>query len=141
MTDPALRAAYRSARYRIDCGTQWIERRIGRIDASADAALTAAGCRSHWHVLTPCNPRSRRLSDADNASRVAALRTELTRYGWIALPALNTDEEGRWQEPGFCILDAPQTRVVELAAYYGQLAIVAGTPGAAPTLLWIGTSA
>lgn len=59
-----MRDAYATARYRIDCGTRTIERRIGRLDAQADAALAAAGCLAHWHVFTPCNPGSEPLGAA-----------------------------------------------------------------------------
>lgn len=141
MTTPPLHRAYRAARYRIACGTRWIERRIDRADAAADAALVAAGCVEHWHVLTPCNPGSQRLGDEDNRRRVAALHADLAPHAWIVLPALNIDSDGSWPEPGVCILDAPRDRICHLARAYGQLAIVAGTLGAAPRLVWIGAPA
>jgi hypothetical protein len=137
VSTPPLREAYATARYRIDCGTRTIERRVGRLDADADAALAAAGCVKHWHVLTPCNPGSQPLSDDDNRARVAALHDELVPRGWTLLSALNTDADGRWPEPGFCIFDAPEDLIRSLARDHGQLAIVGGTLGAVPQLVWI----
>lgn len=137
MITPSLRQAYETARYRVDCGTRTIERRIGRIDTDADAALIVAGCVRHWHILTPCNPGSQPLGEDDNRARIAALRDVLRRRPWAFLPALNTGADGRWPELGLCILDAPEDPVCELARDWGQLAVVAGTLGGAPRLVWI----
>lgn len=98
--------------------------------------LTAAGCRSHWHILTPCNPGSQRLPDADNAARLGALRHDLQRHGWSLLPSINSDGDDAWIEPGFCVLGAAAPDIRALAVHYGQSAFVAGTLGQAPELVW-----
>lgn len=132
-----LQAAYRAARYRIDCGTRVVERRIGVIDRAADAALARAGCRLRWAVVTPCNPGSRALGVSENARRLRRLHAELERRGWRHLPALNCAADGSWPEPGACLLDIDGSAVAALARRYGQLAFVAGRLGAAPALRWL----
>lgn len=137
MNRAALQAAYATARYRIDCGGQAIERRVGVVDLGADRLLSAAGCRTHWHILTSCNPASRRLPPAENAARLDALRHDLQRHGWPMLPSVNSDGDDAWIEPGFCVLDAAAADVRALAMRHGQSAIVAGRLGQAPLLVWI----
>ncbi len=128
--------AYRAAHYCIVSGATRIDRRIGAVDPAADAALAAAGCRTHWAVLTPCNPGSRRLSAADNARRLARFRAEVAAHGWRTLEAVNHDSSGDWREPGLCLLDAPPAALRALAQRYGQRAFVEDRLGAAPQLRW-----
>ncbi len=135
MPDPALADAYRAARYRIDAGGQWIERRIGVVDAAADAALAAFGCRAYWSILTPCNPGSVPLSADVNAKRLAQLRATVIHAGWRHLPSENVADDGTWHESGLCLLDVDMTQVRELAAHFGQLAFVHGVLGAETALI------
>lgn len=137
MNRAALHAAYAAARYRVDCGGQTIERRVGVVDLGADRLLAAAGCRTHWHILTSCNPASQRLPPAENAARLDALNHELQHRGWAMLPSVNSSDDDTWVEPGFCVLDAPAENVRALAMRHGQSAIVAGNLGQAPRLVWI----
>ncbi|WP_020648216.1 DUF3293 domain-containing protein [Solimonas variicoloris] len=134
--DAALAAAYANARYEIDLGTQRIVRRIGRRDAGADAALRTAGCRRHWFIVTPCNPDSRRLTDADNAARLARFAADLAAHRWDTRPSLGRADDGCWPEAGACVFDAEPPAVLALARAYGQAAFVQGRLGAAPTLVW-----
>ena len=136
MNRSALRAAYVAARYRIDCGGQPIDRRVGVVDLRADRLLAAAGCRAHWHILTSCNPASRRLPPAENAARLDALRHDLQDRGWVMLASVNSSDDDAWIEPGFCVLDAAAADVLTLATRYGQSAIVAAKLGHAPLLVW-----
>lgn len=137
MNRTSLYAAYAAARYRIDCGGQTIERRIGAVDFDADWVLAGMGCQAHWHILTPCNPGSRNLSPAENTARLDALRQDLQCLGWPMLPSINSNGDDAWIEPGFCVLDAGAADVRALAMRYGQSAIVAGRLGHTPELVWI----
>ncbi|WP_051278072.1 DUF3293 domain-containing protein [Solimonas flava] len=134
--DAARAAAYAGACYEIDLGTQRLVRRIGRRDAGADAALRAAGCRRHWFVVTPCNPDSRRLPDADNEARLARFAADLAARHWDTRPSLGRADDGRWPEPGACVFDAEPAAVLALARDYGQAAFVHGRLGAPPALVW-----
>ncbi|HEY1078305.1 MAG TPA: DUF3293 domain-containing protein [Fontimonas sp.] len=132
----ALEAAYRAAQYRIVLAQGRIVRHVGRIDAAADAALAGAGCRRHWAIVTPCNPGAQRLSDRENAARLAALIRDLEARALRHLPAINAAQDGSWPEPGCCILDAPAALIESLAVQYGQLAYLSAGLGEAPALLW-----
>ncbi|MES0874211.1 DUF3293 domain-containing protein [Sinimarinibacterium thermocellulolyticum] len=132
----ALTQAYTAARYTVLVRGRRHAATIGRSCPSLDAALRRCGCRSHWCLLTPCNPHSRRLATQSNAQRLHLLQQLVRRHGWRALPARNASPDGRWIEPGLCLLDAPPRQVERLARRFGQLAWVFGRLGAAPRLLW-----
>lgn len=111
MPEYRLSAAYGAARYRILVGEQrWIERRIGVIDLLADAALATAGCRAHWHIVTPCNPGSARWSSDCNAQRLADFKAHLCAMAWPHLPSENRADDGSWPEAGCCLLDLEPDR-------------------------------
>jgi len=137
MTTPdELARAYAEARYRLRLPDGVCERRIGVIDAQADARLRAAGCRTHWHFITAHNPHSQPLPEVDNAARHAELKQLVARRGWRRIEALASDDQGDWPEPGFVLFDADEGAVRQLAERYGQNAIVRATLGGAPQLLW-----
>jgi hypothetical protein len=135
-TEATLAAAYARARYDIQLHDRIVTRRVGVIDAAADAALRDAGCRAHWHIVTPCNPRSQRLPDADNAARLAAFVQELDAAGWLHVASVNRSDDPQWDEAGRCVFDAPDATIDALAVRYGQLALLRGTLGEAPQLVW-----
>lgn len=66
----------------------------------ARAALAAAGLAGPFGLVTPCNPRGRPATDAENRARLAAFHAELRRDGhaWIRVDGLSPDrrhaEEG-----------------------------------------------
>ncbi len=136
MPDPAVEAAYRAACYRIDLGGRWIERRIGLVDAVADAALSAAGCHARWSIVTPCNPGSRVLPATDNARRLREFVRELEAASWRSLSTISADAAGGWTEPGRCLLDVDTVALSALATRWGQCAWVDARLGAAPQLVW-----
>ena len=133
----ALAAAYTRAHYRIATPHGVIVRHVGVIDAVADAALRAAGCRRHWHVVTPFNPGSVRPTDAVNAARLAAFVADLAVAGWTHVDSCNGGDDAHWDEAGRCIFDAADAAVEALARRHGQLALLRGVLGAAPTLVWL----
>jgi hypothetical protein len=137
VAESQIEAAYRAARYRIDIGGRWIERRIGGVDANADSLLATAGCRTCWSIVTPCNPGSIALPAEVNAQRLADLQAAVRAAGWRHLRSENSAVDGHWQEAGLCLLDAEIDRVHVLAARCGQLAFVHGRLGGAPTLAWV----
>lgn len=131
-----LEDVYRKARYTVLAGHRRIEFAIGRTDPVADVAMHRAGCRAHWCLLTPCNPGSRPLSPAQNAQRLRRLQQIVQRRGWRALPAVNCAADGRWLEPGLCLLDVVPRAVQQLARRYDQSAWVLGRLGSPPRLVW-----
>lgn len=129
--------AYYQACYRIELEGHWAERRIGVEDAAADAALVAAGCRRRWAILTPCNPESITLSEADNRARLRSLRSVVETRDWRSLASLNLAEDSSWPEPGRCILDVDDRTLRALARRFGQRAFVSACLGFAPRLRWL----
>ncbi|MFO7960947.1 MAG: DNA/RNA nuclease SfsA [Nitriliruptoraceae bacterium] len=82
----------------------------------------------HLHIITACNPRSRLLSDEENAARNARLERELRDRGLEIITADGSAPDGSWQEPGFGIVDAEPAEVLALARRFEQLAVFELTP-------------
>lgn len=131
---PSLQAAYQAAHYRmlLPCGELiW---QIGVAQPRARSRLRSAGCRRRWHILTPCNPHSRRLPAGANRYRLRCLHMQLLRKGWTFYPALNSAADGSWPEAAVVIFDAPRAALLVLARRYGQNAVVVARLGEAPAL-------
>ena len=131
-----LEAEYRAAVYRLGSGPCALNATIGHSDPTLDRALRRRGCRAHWCVVTPCNPRSRVLAPIANRGRLHQMRQIVRRRGWRAMPACNASADGQWIEPGLCLIDVPPVAAHELARRFGQCAWVLGRLGAAPQLVW-----
>lgn len=132
---PALLAQYRDAQYRMLLPRGELLWHIGRTPPRAQRLLRAAGCRHHWFILTPCNPRSRLLPAGANRHRLNRLRQQLRQRNWRHHPSRSSAADGGWPEPGFAIFDAPRAAVLALARRYGQNAVAAGGLGQAATLI------
>ncbi len=134
----ALEAAYRKTRYlvRLDAGD--LELRIDRPDPAADDRLRReVGCQREWALVTPCNPRSGRLSDVVNARLYEEMRQELTMRGQRFVSAVHHDPDGSWpDEASFLLIDPPPHVPETLGRDYKQNAIVTGTLGSPPLLRW-----
>lgn len=135
-----LEAAYRLTEYRVPVRDQCeLALRVDVPDASADRQLREyCGVRRRWAILTPCNPGSRILDEAANAQRLRQCAAALERRGLRHCPARNHDPQGLWpDEPGFLICDPPPHAAEDLGREFGQNAILAGTLGEAPRLVWL----
>lgn len=133
----ALEAAYRATTY-VAWGPAGAEIRIrvGEQHPGLDALLEAqgAGC---WAFLTPCNPRSEPQSDHVNATRVAALRTDLDEHGYRYWEGAGVGEGTDWPpEPSFLVLGISRSVASELAVRYEQYAFVFGETGGRAELVW-----
>lgn len=119
--DAALLASYLRAEYAIRHDGKRCVLRVGeRIDA------VPAASSGHVHgLLTACNPASRRLSDEENRERTDRLHQELTRRGFIALPAEGIGDDGSWHEPSFWLPDVAVDQLDALARAFGQNASLA----------------
>ncbi|MFP4312507.1 MAG: DNA/RNA nuclease SfsA [Nitriliruptoraceae bacterium] len=78
---------------------------------------------SSLHIITACNPRSRRLDAATNRARNQELLEELTARGYTVLRADGRSPDGSWEERGFGLVDAEAAAVLDLARRYDQHAI------------------
>lgn len=134
----ALDAAYRATVYRVELPDGPLDWRIGRADADGDRRLRAAGCAREWALVTPANPFSRRLTDAENAQRLQDLLAELQQRGQRHFPARHRDPAGQWpDEAGVLLTDPPSGLAEALGRRWQQNAIVRGRLGEAPELVWL----
>ncbi|WP_417251873.1 DUF3293 domain-containing protein [Castellaniella sp.] len=118
-----LAQAYQGARYYIDTPSP-ILIIIDQPQPDLQALHQQHRC-THSHILTPCNPHSRRLRPAANLRRLAALRHRLDILSATVLPTHNTDPTGQWpDEPGFWIAGLPPHTIRMLAKSFGQNAWV-----------------
>ncbi len=82
----------------------------------------------HVHIITACNPRSRLLTDEENAARNGRLERQLQREGFRIITADGSAPDGSWGEPGFGIVDADPAEILALARRFEQLAVFELTP-------------
>ena len=139
----ALDRAYRAALYQVQLPGAVLTLRIGPPDGAAEARLVAAaGCRRGWALVTPCNPWSEPLDDAENLRLYNALKDELAALSQPWLPSLHRDPAGVWpDEPGCLLLDPPPGLAVELGRRYRQNAVVTAELGQTSRLIWLDDAA
>lgn len=127
----ALDAAYRATTYRV--GRHSL--RIGEAHPWLDHLLANRGL-VHYAYLTAANPGSRALAPAENARRMRALEEELA--GFVLLRGAAHADDGSWEpEPSLLVLGLSPDDATEIARRYGQNAILVGTRGSSPQLVWL----
>lgn len=132
--DEKLLKAYADALYRIESELDF---KVGTYSAGLRALHDAHGAR-HSHFITAFNPRSQRLTDAQNAARHAELGRRLDELGAKRLAAAGLDPQGGWPlEPGYLVFDLSPETALELGRAYGQNALVGIGPDAIPRLILI----
>jgi hypothetical protein len=112
--------AYRATDYRIDGDDGGRTLRLGE-----PAAVPAPAPGRVHAVLSAGNPRSRKLTPAQNALADAALRTRLDALGLAWRPALGVGRDGDWPpETSLWILDIAPAQLDALALAFEQNACV-----------------
>ena len=133
----ALRQAYLETIYRIASQPAPIDIRIGEPNAALDELLEKNGARQ-WAFVTASNPQSRPLCDDDNARRNAEMKRSLHEAGWRTVDGAGLPCRPGWQtEHSVLIVGIDRQAAMELARRWEQNAIVYGTLGQAPELLWV----
>lgn len=133
----ALQQAYARARYRLQIDGNWCEFRVGTKDAALDTALRGAGCRRHWHYLTPFNPGSIAVCPLGDSTLLERCAAQIAARGWTHVPACSENDDGDWHEPGFVVFDAEPSAIKAYGRELGQRALVFVLLGAAPQLVWL----
>lgn len=138
-----LEVAYRKALYQVEMGRERLCFKIDRQDPTKDTRLAELlGPFVSWVIITPCNPASVSLCEAENAARLENLKGWLETGRYRFLNSRNIDPAASWpDEPGFLILDIGLPDAKALGREYGQNAIVFKALGAAPRLIWLDSSA
>lgn len=128
---PQLIAAYETAEYAVGS----VVLQIGKANGALDALLAARGASSAAFV-TAANPRSERLSEADNAARLAALEEAVRKLGHSYLRGEGRDATGQWgAEASFLVLGISKQDARSLGRAFGQNALVFVERGHAPQLV------
>lgn len=123
MRDRDLIRAYAGTRWSVDLPAGRVELEVGRRADLAGVPLPAA-------VVTAYNPRSELIPSEENERAQQALRGEIRTTGLPHYPSLaggTGPDACSWNEPGLLVGAADRLSIVELAARYGQNAV-----------LWIG---
>ncbi len=134
MIDAALRDAYLATGYVVTIGMDRIELRIGQPAPELDRHL-AAGSIATAAFVTAWNPRSERLSEAENLLRGHDLATAVAALGLQALPVVTAADDPEWIEHGLLIFDTSEAQARALGDRFGQNAIVMLELGGAPQLI------
>ncbi len=123
MTPAHLRAAYASSVVELSWPGGWTVLRPG--EPLGGAALPAWSGRpaAPVHVVTAWNPRSRVLSDVENARRDVLLRDLLRACGIRFVDALGRSEDGAWREPSVALLRTTLHAARSIARRFDQHAI------------------
>ena len=112
-----------------------------RVDEPSEALarLLAAHSVRECAFITAYNPLGKepdeKLGEEPNASRQAALETELRARGVTYLPAEGRAPDGSWCEPSFLALGLTRSEACALGRAHAQNAILCAEEGGVPELV------
>ena len=133
--DRRLVSAYLLTNYRVPALDFSI--RINQTDALFDTWLER-GNYVHVAIITAWNPGSKWRPEPANRANNRLLETKLRQAAQIVFPALGQGDQGDWPaEESFFAAGVRQDEALQLAADFGQNAIVFGTKGHPPELFWL----
>ena len=130
--DQQFAEAYRRADYRVN----GLLLKIGQPHPDFDRYLAEHG-HTDFVILTAYNPCSTPLPPPVNAARHRTLLLLVDQLGLDQLTASGSDPEGNWPaEHGLCLF-VDSVFGGHLGRFYAQHAIVAGSLGTLPRLVWL----
>ncbi len=133
----SLKAAHLRTTYRVTGASGPVDIRVGVYNGAIDRLLDTHRVRE-WAFVSASNPGSRAHSESENSRRNAELEQDIQKAGLQYLPGSGVPEESGWQaERSFLVLGIMKSAALAMAKRRGQLAIVLGTRGNAPELVWI----
>lgn len=110
--------------------------RVGAPAPCVDALLERHGATA-WAYITAWNPASVVEAPEQNDRQNAALARELTARGVAFYTGFGVPDEPAWTpEASFLAIGIDEADAAALARTFGQAAIVAGTVGTLPRLVW-----
>lgn len=134
LIDPAVLAAYRTARYEVR-GPSAFTLRIDEVSTALQAAHRRFGVACSG-FLTACNPLGRLLDAAENARRQTGLVAAIDALGHPHWPGVGADPEGHWPgEPSLLVFGIPLAAARALGERHAQNAIVWAGADAVPRLV------
>jgi hypothetical protein len=127
---------YLATTYRAQTPAGSIDLRIGQPSPPLDWLLDSLGARE-WAFISAANPRSEAISETENAARHGAFRALVEQRGFHVFEGEGIPDQPGWTaEPSLLILAVTLEEARELAAVFGQNAIVWGEMGAPARLVW-----
>ena len=138
-TRAAWDAAYRRTEYRVELPAGDLLLRVDAYQPCDDLRLREeAGVQAAWAIVTACNPGSEDCGKEENARLQEELAEIVSGLSLRAVSSVNRDPQAAWpDEPGFLLCDPPPGFAEELGRRFRQNAILAGTVGQAPRLVWL----
>lgn len=134
-TQGELEAAYRQSRYVVEAPGGIVLLGVGQANPELDLLLESFGA-TVAALITAANPRSSRLTAAENASRHEQLLARLPA-GIRVLPTVAQDPRGQWpDEHGILVFGLAPGEAIDLARAFGQYAILWCSAGEPVQLLW-----
>lgn len=126
--------AYRATTYIAHVRSENLNLRVDQPSTALENFLDAQACE-RWAFISAVNPGSQRLTEAANAGRHRQLLAVVSK---LKLPYFSGDgvpDSPGWPiEPGLFVLGISLEQAQDIAAQFGQYAILAGTRGGTPTL-------
>jgi len=126
--DETLAAAYAAAVYTAELPGGRVVFRVDRAPAGPAPATPLA-------IVTGWNPGHARPDDTVNRAANARLASELDRAGYAVYPAVGRSPDGSHAEPSFAVAGIEPGAALQLAARFGQAAILYWD-GCAARLMW-----
>jgi environmental stress-induced protein Ves len=116
------------------------QRAVVEVFADPDTGGERPGCERPalepcW-VVTACNPGAHRLSDDENARRMALLQAAVEARGIVWAPAVSRSADGQWREASLALVGCGAAAALALATAFDQDAIYELRPGSGPEVLW-----
>jgi hypothetical protein len=131
---------YLATAYRAQTPAGPIDLRIDEPSPALDWLLDSREARK-WAFISAANPRSEALSVADNKARHTAFRALVEQRGFHFFEGEGIPDTADWSpEPSLLILALALDEALELAASFGQNAIVWGERGTPARLVWCGAA-
>ena len=125
MENTALEVAFLATTYRVVTPSATFNLRIGQSDPAFELFLRKWRA-ANWGIITACIPGGKLVPDA--------------KANAAAFPSINHADAGDWpDEPGYCVLNAGEEALCELARELGQAAVVFAEIGdCGGRLIWTG---
>lgn len=137
MTNDYFRDAYLRTTYIVQTGRGPIEIRVGGLNSDLDQFLAEQGM-VQWAFITASNPMSSVLSDEDNQRRHGEIIGRVVELGYRALEGSGQGYGTAWPpERSLMILGIDRDNAIDLAAKFGQRAILVGRVNELPELLML----
>lgn len=135
-TRSELKEIYSHTSYNVHAPEGIIRLRVGEHSAALDELLQGRGAPV-WAFITAWNPGSMRLPRAENERNNRDLLERLQRMGYEAIPGEGAGDDGSWEpEASFLVPGLPLDAALELGRFYRQMAVLVGTRGSVPKILW-----